>query len=87
MTAVSIVAQLMFVYYLALFGGVSGPGIYCAQYFGQQNKEGFWNVFRLKLWIGLFISFVFLLIYYIFAKDLINLYLLGADAGITKRKL
>lgn len=84
MTAVSIVAQLMFVYYLALFGGVSGPGIYCAQYFGQQNKEGFWNVFRLKLWIGLFISFVFLLIYYIFAKDLINLYLLGADAGINK---
>ena len=32
MTAVSIVGQLLFVFALALFGGVSGPGIYTAQF-------------------------------------------------------
>ena len=50
-TAVSIAVQLIFVYNLAVFGAISGPGIYCAQYYGQENKEGFWNVFRLKIWI------------------------------------
>ena len=40
MTAVSIVGQLIFVFFLAVFGGLSGPGIYGAQYYGQRNKEG-----------------------------------------------
>ena len=39
MTAVSIVGQLMFVFNLAIFGGLSGPGIYGAQYFGQKNTD------------------------------------------------
>ena len=51
MTAVSIVGQLVFVFFLAIFGGLSGPGIYGAQYFGQGNKKGYQNVFRLKIWI------------------------------------
>ena len=55
MTAVSIAGQLMFVYNLAVFGGISGPGIYGAQYFGQGNTEGFRNTFRIKLWISTFI--------------------------------
>ena len=55
MTAVSIAGQLMFVYNLAVFGGISGPGIYGAQYFGQGNTEGFRNTFRIKLWINTFI--------------------------------
>ena len=45
MTAVSIVGQLVFVFFLAIFGGLSGPGIYGAQYFGQGNKKGYQNVF------------------------------------------
>lgn len=32
MTAVSIVGQLIFVFNLAIFGGLSGPGIYGAQF-------------------------------------------------------
>ena len=38
MTGVSIVSQLLFVFFLAIFGGLSGPGIYGAQYFGRGNK-------------------------------------------------
>lgn len=41
MTAVSIVGQLIFVFNLAIFGGISGPGIYGAQYYGQRNEEDF----------------------------------------------
>ena len=54
-TAVSIVGQLFFVFNLAIFGGLSGPGIYAAQYFGQKNIEGFRQTFRIKdfvlLWV------------------------------------
>ena len=47
MTAVSIVVQLIFVFNLSVFGGLSGPGIYGAQYYGQGNQEGVRNVFRI----------------------------------------
>ena len=40
MTAVSIAGQLIFVFSLAIFGGLSGPGIFGAQFFGQGNTEG-----------------------------------------------
>ena len=39
MTAVSIVGQLIFVFNLAIFGGLSGPGIYGAQFYGQNNID------------------------------------------------
>ena len=39
MTGVSIANQLQFVYNLAIFGIVSGAGIFCAQYFGC-NRYG-----------------------------------------------
>ena len=83
-TAVSIALQLIFVYNLAVFGAISGPGIYGAQYFGQKNKEGFWNVFRLKFWICFFVLFVGIIIYYFFGPEFIKLYLHGADSGIDK---
>ena len=40
MSGASIVNQLIFVYNLCIFGGVSGAGIFTAQYFGQKDHEG-----------------------------------------------
>ena len=40
MSGAAIVNQLIFVYNLCMFGGVSGAGIFTAQYFGQGNEEG-----------------------------------------------
>lgn len=54
MTGVSIVGQLIFVFNLAIFGGLSGPGIYGAQYYGQNNLNGFRNAVRMKQWISFF---------------------------------
>lgn len=87
MTAVSIAGQLMFVFSLAVFGGLSGPGIYGAQYYGQNNEEGFRNVFRLKWWIALSITIVGIVIFLLFGNNLLSLYLKGGgdgiDAGLT----
>ena len=40
MSGVAIVNQLMFVLNLGLFGALSGPGIFSAQFFGSGNHEG-----------------------------------------------
>ena len=87
MTAVSIVGQLLFVFNLAIFGGLSGPGIYGAQYFGKGDIEGVKNVFRLKWLISLFCVISGLLIFIFGGSFLIRLYLKGEsadiDAGLT----
>ena len=56
MSGVAIVNQLLFIYNLCIFGGVSGAGIFSAQYFGQGNDEGVRNTFRFKLWIGVILT-------------------------------
>lgn len=81
-TAVSIAGQLIFVFNLAVFGGLSGPGIYGAQYYGQKNKEEFRNTVRIKHWIGLAVL-VFGLCAFIFGGEfLIELYLKGETKKI-----
>ena len=87
MTAVSIVGQLIFVFNLAIFGGISGPGIYGAQFFGQGNKEGFLNAVRMKMWICMVCTILGILTFVFGGSFLINLYLQGngtsMDAGLT----
>lgn len=82
MTAVSIAGQLFFVFFLAIFGGLSGPGIYSTQYFGQGNMEGVKDVFRLKWWIALFCLVVGTAIFLLWGNDLLRLYLQGQAEGI-----
>ena len=58
MSGVAIVNQLIFVYNLCIFGGLSGAGIFTAQYFGQKDDEGVRHTFRFKLWIGMIITVI-----------------------------
>lgn len=87
MTAVSIVGQLIFVYNLAIFGGISGPGIYGAQYYGQGNTEGFRNSVRMKMWICICCVVVGFIVFLCAGENLIGLYLHGesetVDAVLT----
>ena len=87
MTAVSIAGHLFFVFFLAVFGGLSGPGIYSAQYFGQGNKEGYQKIFRLKVWITALLTVVGVIVFLVGGEWLIGLYLKGSggnlDAGLT----
>lgn len=77
MTAVSIAGQLLFVFSLAVFGGMSGPGIYGAQYYGQKNEEGVRNIFRIKWWIAMFIVLLGICTFLFFGDGLLSLYLQG----------
>lgn len=87
MTAVSIVGQLIFVFNLGVFGGISGPGIYGAQYYGQRNEEGFRQTFRLKIWICSFCILAGIAAFLLAGQNMIRLYLHGEsetiDAALT----
>lgn len=56
MSGAAIVNQLIFVYNLCVFGGVSGAGIFTAQYFGQGNAEGVRQTMRFKFWMALIVT-------------------------------
>ena len=81
MSGVSIVNQLIFVYNICIFGGVSGAGIFTAQYFGQNDSEGVRYTFRFKLWMTTILT-VGAILLFLFCDDLlINLYLSGSSDG------
>lgn len=75
MSGVAIVNQLIFVYNLCIFGGLSGAGIFGAQFFGQRNEEGIRYVFRFKLIIGSLLTMGGLLVLGCFGEELVTLYL------------
>ena len=82
MSGVAIVNQLFFVYYLAVFGAVSGPGIFTAQYVGQKNHEGIRYTVRFKLIIALLISAIGILLFVFQDTNLILLFLHERGEGI-----
>ena len=48
-SATSIANQVMMVYNLAIFGGLSGVSIFGAQYYGKGDMDGMRNTFRIKI--------------------------------------
>ena len=49
MSGVAIVNQLLFIFNLCIFGGISGAGIFTAQYYGKGDQEGIRHTFRIML--------------------------------------
>ena len=81
MSGVAIVNQLIFVYNLCLFGGVSGAGIFTAQYFGQKNHEGVRQTVRFKLWTVAAITLFTTVLFLTAGSNLIEVYLRGDGAA------
>ncbi len=77
MTGVSIANTVLFVFNLTVFGGVSGAGIFLAQFFGKQDNEGMRYTTRYKMYLGVVLSVLGILILSLFGKPLVNLYLQG----------
>lgn len=75
MSAVAIVNQLLFVYNLCIFGGLSGAGIFSAQYAGAKDDKGVAHCFRIKLIISAAMFALSLIVFLGFPRQLIGLYL------------
>lgn len=81
MSGVSIVNQLIFVYNLCIFGGLSGAGIFTSQYYGQKDDEGIRHTFRYKLWMAVILTAGAIALFWLIGDSLINLYLSGSSDG------
>lgn len=81
MSGVAIVNQLMFVFNICIFGGVSGAGILGTQFFGKGDYEGQKYAFRFKMYASALISGIALLLFTLCGTELISLYL--SDSGST----
>ncbi len=82
MSGVAIVNQVVFVYNLCIFGGLSGAGIFTAQYYGKEDNEGVKNTFRFKFVLGLSLSIIAIVVFILFGDVLISLFLNeSADGG------
>lgn len=81
MSGVSIVNQLIFVYNLCIFGGLSGAGIFTSQYYGQKDDEGIRHTFRYKLWMAVILTAAVIAGFLLYGRSLIQLYLNGSSDG------
>ena len=82
MSGVSIVNQLLFVFYLCIFGAISGAGLFSAQFFGKGDHEGVRHTFRFKLYSSLVLYALAMGIFLALGDPLIELYLHeGGETG------
>ncbi len=81
MSGVSIVNQLIFVFGLAVFGALSGAGIFTAQFYGKKDDEGIRHTLRYKAMVTVLLFAVATVIFVVFDDQLIGLYLHESDSG------
>ena len=82
MSGVAIANQLVFVFNLCVFGGVSGAGIFGAQFFGKGDSDGVRDILRIKLWLALVLSVAAGVVFTFWGEPLISLFLHeGSESG------
>ena len=77
MSGVSIVNQLLFVFYLSIFGATAGAGIFTAQFQGSGDNDGIRHTFRFKILVCTLLAGAGRLIFTFASKPLIRLFLTG----------
>ena len=80
-SAASIANQVMMVFNLAIFGGLSGVSIFGAQYYGKGDMTGMRYTFRVKMFFGLFCSLAAIVIYLVLGERFIDSFLQGESNG------
>lgn len=86
MSGVAVVNQLLFVFNICIFGGISGPGIFTAQYYGKNDNNGVRSTFRAKLIVVTVMTVMGVLMFSLFQEPLISLYLHEGEEGLNVAK-
>lgn len=82
MSGVAIANQLIFVLNLIIFGGLSGAGIFGAQFSGKDDTDGMRHVMRFKLYFVVIITIIGIGILSIWGSPLIELFLHEGESNI-----
>lgn len=83
MSGIAIVNQLLLVFNLAIFGAISGAGIFGAQFYGCKDHKGVQQTFRFKLYICCAIVALGILLLLLKGDSLILLYLHGEGNDVA----
>lgn len=83
MSGVAIVNQLMFVFNLCIFGGISGAGIFTTQFFGSRDEVGIRHTVRMKLYIVMVSVIVFFTVFLLFGERLVELFLHEGEENLN----
>ena len=75
MSGVAIVNQIVFIFNLTIFGGLSGASIFWAQFFGKGDMEGVRSTFRFRLLFGAVVVVLGMAVFLAWGEDLFSLYL------------
>ncbi len=86
MTGVAVANQLVFVFSICIFGGISGPGIFTAQYYGKNDMKGVRDTFRFKIIIVAALTFIGTLLCIFLREPLISLFLHEGEEGLDIAK-
>lgn len=79
MAGVSLANQLIFVYNIAIFGGISGASIFNAQFFGAKDYESVRGATRFKLYVSFILFTVAALVFFLFSTPLLNLFIASGE--------
>lgn len=85
-SGVAIVNQLVFVYYLTVFGTLSGASIFGSQFFGVGDHKGLRDTFRFRLIASLGLTVVAIVVFLTEGDSLTALFLTDdgtSDVGLT----
>ena len=76
-SGVAIANQLMFVFWLLMFGATAGVGIFTAQFYGKGDTKGVRDTFRFKLIANTALALVAGVVYYLLAPTMVSWFLEG----------
>lgn len=76
-SAVAIVNQVISVYNLAIFGGLSGCSIFGAQFFGKNDMDGMRHTLRFKVYFGFIVTLIGIVLLALFGNTFFSLFLTG----------
>ena len=87
MSGVSIMNQLLNIFYICIFGAVSGAGIFSAQFYGKKDYDGIRHTMRFKIILCIVLALVWIGILCIFQDSLISLFLNDSDVTSVNETL
>ena len=73
-SGVAIANQIMFIVLICFIGGLAGPGIFVAQYFGAKDDEALKQAFRAKVILATFVTVVAMVLLLIFKEPMIRVF-------------
>lgn len=80
-SGIAIANQLVFIFFLLMFGATSGVGIFSAQFYGKGDVKGLRDTFRFKLIMNTVIACISIVVFAVLAPTLVSLFLEGEGSA------